>query len=72
MGRRRKFGFSFSAKRAFGVSSIKQKEARATGIPTTRAGRQRKVGRALGCSTLIGMVALAGAIAVAVGSTIVL
>lgn len=32
----------FSAKRAFGVSSAKAKVARATGIPTTKAGRKRK------------------------------
>lgn len=45
----KKYGFSFSWKRALGISSAKQKIARATGIPTTRAGRQRKVGRMLGC-----------------------
>lgn len=32
----------FSAKRALGVSSTKSKIARATGIPTTKAGRKRK------------------------------
>jgi len=42
-------GLSFSWKRAVGITSAKQKLARMTGIPTTRAGRQRKVGRALGC-----------------------
>ena len=41
----RKFGFSFSAKRALGISGAKYKLARATGIPTTRSGRQRKLGR---------------------------
>ena len=41
----RKFGFSFSAKRALGISAFKGKVARATGIPTTRAGRERKIGR---------------------------
>lgn len=70
MGRRRKFGFSFSPKRALGISSLKQKVARATGIPTTRAGRQRKVGRALGCSTIIALAALAGTAAVVIGSSI--
>jgi hypothetical protein len=42
-------GVSFSWKRAVGITAAKQKIARATGIPLTRAGRQRKVGRALGC-----------------------
>lgn len=43
----KKFGVSFSWKRALGVSSAKQKFARMTGIPTTRQGRQRKAGRIL-------------------------
>ena len=42
-------GLSFSWKRAVGISAARQRLARMTGIPTTRAGRQRKVGRALGC-----------------------
>lgn len=41
----RKFGFSWSWKRATGISALKGKVARATGIPTTRSGRQRKIGR---------------------------
>ena len=41
-------GLSFSWKRAVGVTSVKQKIARKTGIPTTKAGRQRKVGKILG------------------------
>lgn len=32
----------FSWKRAFGITSAKQKIARATGIPTTKQGRKRK------------------------------
>lgn len=43
-------GVSFSAKRAFGVTSAKRKIAKATGIPTTRSGRRAKVGRAMGCA----------------------
>lgn len=35
----------FSWKRALGVSKAKSKFSRATGIPLTKAGRQRKVGR---------------------------
>ncbi|MCI9285742.1 MAG: hypothetical protein HFJ91_08135 [Muribaculaceae bacterium] len=37
-------GLSFSLKRAVGISAAKQKIARATGIPTTRGGLERKVG----------------------------
>jgi hypothetical protein len=43
-----KFGFSWSWKRATGISALRGKIARATGVPTTRAGRQRKIGRLLG------------------------
>lgn len=32
----------FSWKRAMGISGAKRKISRATGIPTTRAGRKRK------------------------------
>ena len=46
----RKFGMSFSLKRAVGISGAKQRIARKTGIPLTRQGRQRKVGRMFGCA----------------------
>jgi hypothetical protein len=39
-----KFGFSFSWKRALGITSAKQKFARETGIPTTKSGLERKIG----------------------------
>ncbi len=38
-------GLSFSWKRAVGITKVKQKVARATGIPTTRQGVERKVGK---------------------------
>ena len=41
-------GLSFSWKRALGVTSAKRKIAKATGIPTTKAGRQRKLGKLFG------------------------
>ena len=41
-------GLSFSWKRALGITSAKRKIAKATGVPTTKAGRQRKVGKLLG------------------------
>lgn len=37
-------GLSFSWKRALGVTKVKQEIARKTGIPTSRAGIERKVG----------------------------
>ena len=50
MARKKKLipGLSFSWKRALGITSAKRKFAKATGIPTTRSGRQRKLGRWLG------------------------
>lgn len=50
MARKKKFkipGLSFSWKRALGITQAKQKFARKTGIPTTKAGLQRKVGKAV-------------------------
>ncbi|MCX7618474.1 hypothetical protein [Tepidiforma sp.] len=35
-----------------GISAAKGRIARKTGIPLTRQGRQRKVGRAAGCMAL--------------------
>lgn len=42
-----KFGFSFSWKRALGITAAKQKFARQTGIPTSKAGLERKIGTTL-------------------------
>lgn len=42
-----KYGFSFSWKRALGLTAAKQRFARQTGIPTTQSGIERKVGRSL-------------------------
>jgi hypothetical protein len=38
-------GLSFSWKRAFGITQAKQKFARETGIPTSKAWVERKIGR---------------------------
>lgn len=38
-------GLSFSLKRAVGITAVKQKVARKTGIPTTKHGLERKVGK---------------------------
>jgi len=47
----------FSWKRFTGVTRIKQKISRKTGIPLTKSGRQRKLGslitKSCGCSTLM-------------------
>ena len=37
-------GLSFSWKRAVGITGVKQKIARKTGIPTTKQGLERKIG----------------------------
>ena len=42
----KKYGFSFSWKRALGISAANSRLSRQIGIPLTRSGRQRKVGRA--------------------------
>ena len=41
-------GLSFSWKRAIGISSAKRKITKVTGIPTTKSGRQKKIGKILG------------------------
>lgn len=41
-------GLSFSWKRALGITKMKRKISKATGIPTTKAGRQRKLDKLLG------------------------
>lgn len=38
-------GVSFSLNRALGITQAKQKFARETGIPTSKAGLERKVGK---------------------------
>ena len=40
-------GVSFSWKRALGVTAAKRSFTRATGIPTTRGGIERKLGGAI-------------------------
>jgi hypothetical protein len=49
MARRRKYGLSFSWKRATGISAAKARISRKTGIPLSRSGRQRKIGRMTVC-----------------------
>jgi hypothetical protein len=46
-GFKNKFGFSFSWKRLFGLSGLRSSVAQRTGVPTTRGGLERKIGRAI-------------------------
>lgn len=58
-------GLSFSWKRATGLSSAKGKLSRGLGVPLTRAGRQRKVGKAMGCCVPAAFILTCGVTAVA-------
>jgi len=40
-----KYGFSFSWKRLFGISGLRSRIAHKTGIPTSKSGMERKIGR---------------------------
>ncbi len=40
-------GLTFSWKRALGITQAKQKIARDTGIPTSKAGLERKIGNVI-------------------------
>ena len=40
-------GLAFSLKRAVGISAVKQKIAKTTGIPLTKQGLERKIGGAV-------------------------
>lgn len=40
-------GLSFSWKRALGITQLKQRVARKTGIPTSKVGIERKIGNAI-------------------------
>ncbi|MBS1570954.1 MAG: hypothetical protein JST62_00960 [Bacteroidetes bacterium] len=42
-----KFGWSFSWKRALGITQAKQRFARKTGVPTSRQGIERKIGSSI-------------------------
>lgn len=46
-------GLSFSWKRAIGVTQAKQQFTRQTGIPTSKAGLERKIGKTI-IKTLLG------------------
>ncbi|MGV3604875.1 MAG: hypothetical protein ACO1RA_00595 [Planctomycetaceae bacterium] len=52
-------GLSFSPKRALGISAIKAKISRKIGIPLTKGGRQRKMGKMLGCCIPLAILSIA-------------
>ncbi|MFM1832230.1 MAG: hypothetical protein RLZZ461_546 [Planctomycetota bacterium] len=60
MSRRKTYGFSFSWKRAIGLSGLKNRISRKIGIPLTRSGRQRKMGRLMGCCVPLAAVLITG------------
>lgn len=61
MGRKRGIpGLSWSWKRATGLSAAKGKLSRALGVPLTQSGRQRKLGRSLGCGLVLLALGMAG------------
>lgn len=43
----KKYGLSFSWKRLLGISGLKGKVAKKTGIPLTKSGVERKIGRTI-------------------------
>jgi hypothetical protein len=58
----------FSWKRLVGISAAKARLSRTIGIPLTRSGRQRKLGRMIsggGCAVMAGLLLLAGVAAFA-------
>ena len=57
MGRKKSVIPGFSLNRALGITSAKQKIARATGIPTTKQGRKRKMQSHLWTAAAVGIAA---------------
>jgi len=56
----KKFGLSFSWKRALGLSAAKGRLSRQFGIPLTQSGRDRKLGQMIrggGCCIIIALLA---------------
>ena len=52
-------GLSFSWRRALGISQAQARLSRKIGIPLSRSGRQRKVGRGMGCGVLVATIGAA-------------
>lgn len=58
----KKYGVSFSWKRASGLSAAKGKLSRKIGVPLTKSGRQRKMGKAMGCCVPMFVMIVAGTV----------
>jgi len=56
----------FSWKRATGITRAKSRISRATGIPLTKSGRQRKIGKMVTGGGCLIMILAAGAIPLAI------
>ncbi len=66
----RKYGFSFSWKRALGISAAKGRLSRQIGIPLTRSGREREIGRMVtGGGCCIALLSLVGYVLLGVAVT---
>jgi hypothetical protein len=55
-------GLSFSWRRALGISAAQARLSRKIGVPLSRSGRQRKVGRSLGCGVLVATIGAGAAV----------
>jgi len=58
----RRHGISFSLRRASGYAGAKGRLARRLHMPLTRQGRQRMMGRLMGCCLPMGAIALTVAV----------
>jgi hypothetical protein len=54
--RHRTYGFSFSWRRAVGISAAKGRLCRAIGVPLTRSSRERELGRMVSSWLGVGLV----------------
>jgi len=60
----RKFGFSFSWTRVLGISGAKSRLSDRSGIPLTRSGLERKIGRSVTTGWGVWVVVVIGAVGV--------
>ena len=63
-------GFTFSWKRAIGISGLKSKLAHRTGVPTTRMGLERKIGAGI-LNTTIGILSFVFGLIIKIIPTII-
>ena len=56
----------FSWKRALGITKAKSRISRATGIPFTKSGRQRKIGKMVTGGCLINLIAIFSIMAIVI------